>query len=194
MTGRKATIGILGRDTLGGTSPMQRIVGSVLLACVSVAAAGETESFWIVGDGAFNDPLRWNGPVPDETVTCIFDVDDKIGPFIFFEATGLSSRAIIRSGYPHFLMWDTDPKGEQFSHFYDVVNPSFNTPSFIVAENPGETATLNIGEGFVNAQSVVLGMGIYGAFSVYPWANVPYWPPTTVFAVVTGPRNVAPDE
>ena len=149
---------------------MKHCVPILLLAVVPAAAAGETESFWIGESGEFNDPVNWTGPPPDETVTCIFDVDLEFGPYLFFDEAGLSSRAIIRAGNVVFLMFDKDPKGGNFSQTYDVVNPSFNTPSFIVAENAGEDATLDIGFGFVNTQSVVLGSGAgsYGAieFSV----------------------------
>ena len=144
---------------------MKHCIALLLFAFVPAAAAGETESFWVGQGGAFNDPVNWNGPLPDETVTCIFDVRFKIGPFIMFDEDGLSSRAIIRTGFVFFNLWDTDPGGEQVSLNYDVVNPSFNTPSFIVAENAGENATLKISFGFLNTQSVILGMGAgsYGA-------------------------------
>ncbi len=135
----------------------QRLIGLLLLACVPAATAGETESFWAGESGAFNDPASWIGPPPDETVTCIFDIPGKL--FVTFDEAGLSSRAIIRAGNPYFMMWDNEPGGEWFSQHYEVVNPSFNTPSFIVAENTGENATLNISFGFVHAQSVILGSG-----------------------------------
>ena len=146
-------------------SGTQRCIGLLLLAFVQAAEVGGTESFWIGDSGMFNDPVNWTGPPPDETVTCIFDVELELGPFVSFDDAGLSSRAIIRAGYVHFTMFDSDPEGEFFSHTYDVVNPSFNTPSFIVAENAGEDATLNISFGYVDTQSVILGMGAgsYGA-------------------------------
>ena len=57
-----------------------------LTAAPRMANAGETESFWIPLGGDFEDPASWSGPVPDETVTAIFDVDEDLGPFIEFNA------------------------------------------------------------------------------------------------------------
>jgi len=134
---------------------MKRLIGTLLFAWVSLAAAGETESFWIGPGGTFTDPLSWNGPPPDDTVACVFDIDTKVGPFAMFDADALCGRLLIRAGAVSFSMWDL----ETVSHYLDVVNPSFNTPSLIIAQNPGESASLNIGEGFLTAQSAVLGMG-----------------------------------
>ncbi len=135
---------------------MKSFIGLLLLACVPASLAGETESFW-VGGGFFNDPVSWNGPPPDETVTCIFD-GVVPAPFVFIDEDSVSGRLIIRDSDVVFTMWDFDPKGGYHSHHYDTVNPSFNTPSVIVAENTGEVATLNIHSGFVAAQSLILGM------------------------------------
>ena len=141
----------------------QRLIGLTLLACVPTAAAGETESFWI--GFFFNDPAAWNGPPPDETVACIFDA----GRGVAFDGDALCGRLLIRAGDFNFVMFNI-VDGEIVSHHLDIVNPSFNTPSLIVAENPGETAHLNIGEGSIAAQSVVLGMGAgaYGELDFSP--------------------------
>jgi T5SS/PEP-CTERM-associated repeat protein len=135
-------------------------IGILLLACAPAAVAGEIESFFL--GGYFNDPLSWNGPVPDETVTCIFDIDKKLGPFVQFDEDGVSGRLVIRAGNPYFIMWDND--GEGFvSRQCDAVNPSFNTPSVVIAQNALESATLLVSHGYLNAQSVMLGMGV-GSF------------------------------
>ncbi len=135
----------------------QRFIGLVSLAYVPAAIAGEIESF-LLGDGLFNDPLSWSGPPPDETVTCIFDIDQKLGPFVTFEEDGVSGRLVIRAGNPYFIMFDNDGEGFN-SRQCDAVNPSFNTPSIVIAENALESATLLVSHGFLNAQSVILGMG-----------------------------------
>ena len=80
---------------------MRRCIALLLVAVVPVAGAGDPESIW-VGDGEyFTDPVNWSGPPPDETVTCIFDIPDKLGPFVSFNEAGLSGRAIIRAGHPY---------------------------------------------------------------------------------------------
>ena len=133
------------------------ILGAVLVA-VTATHAGPIESFWLPLGGDFEDPASWSGPVPDETVTAIFDLEPP-GPFVFFTAEEIAGRLIVRNGEVFFVMWSDDPVKGFISHSIDVVNPSFNTPSVIVAENPLESASLFLGEGFLNAQSVVLGMG-----------------------------------
>jgi len=138
----------------------KHFIGILLLACAPAAVAGEIESFFL--GGYFNDPLSWNGPVPDETVTCIFDIDKKLGPFVQFDEDGVSGRLVIRAGNPYFIMWDNDGKGF-FSRQCDAVNPSFNTPSVVIAQNALESATLLVSHGYLNAQSVMLGMGV-GSF------------------------------
>ena len=46
--------------------------------------AGDIESFWISPFGGdFDDPKNWDGPVPDETVTAIFQLDAS--PFVGFQ-------------------------------------------------------------------------------------------------------------
>jgi len=107
---------------------MRRCIALLLAAVVPVAGAGDPESIWVSGDGEyFTDPVNWSGPPPDETVTCIFDIPDKRGPFISFDEAGLSGRAIIRAGHPYFVLWEIDPEDGPISHHYDVVNPNFNT-------------------------------------------------------------------
>ena len=143
---------------------MKRGITILLLACVQTAHAGETESFWVIGGFLFNDPLSWNGPVPDETVTCIFDIDAKFGSFVGFEEDGLSDRLIIRTGAVDMLLWDYDGEG-YVARQYGVMNSSFNTPSVVVGESMLDTASLHLDGGILNAQSLVLGMGV-GSFGV----------------------------
>ena len=121
-------------------------------------AADVIESYWLPESGEFDDPVNWSGPVPDETVTAIFDIDLELGPFIFFRADAVSDRIVIRAGYVHFIMWDTD-EGEEISRAIDVMNSNVTTPSIVVAETPGADASLRIDHGYVTAQSMVIGHG-----------------------------------
>ena len=134
------------------------LVASVATVCFAGTCLGQTESYWIPLIGDFEDPASWTGPVPDDTVTAIFDLDEKSGPFIRFNADEVSSRAIIRAGTVYFMMWDT-VKDDYVSWAYELMNPSFNLPSLIVAENPGDVASLNISEGFLTTRSLVVGQG-----------------------------------
>ena len=72
------------------------------LAWPQTAHASVVESYWIPLTGDYEDPANWSGPVPDETVTAVFDVsfDPQPGPFIFFNADHTSDRVIVRAGQP----------------------------------------------------------------------------------------------
>ena len=59
------------------------LVGVLLCAGAPTASAGPSESFWISPGGDFEDPANWNGPVPDDTVTAVFEIEAP-GPFVFF--------------------------------------------------------------------------------------------------------------
>ena len=58
---------------------MKRCLCILVFVHVPLAAAGEIESYWIGNGTGFDDPASWNGPVPDETITCIFDFDPGAG-------------------------------------------------------------------------------------------------------------------
>jgi T5SS/PEP-CTERM-associated repeat protein len=135
------------------------LVFPVLCATNRPAGAEVIESYWIPEGGDFDDPANWSGPVPDETVTAIFDLDLELGPFIWFRADEVSDRAVIRDGHVFFLMWDEDEQGDWVSRAYDVMNPNITTPSIVVAGTPGVDAALTIDSGFVTARSMVIGHG-----------------------------------
>ena len=136
------------------------LAGTAWLALASAVDAGGIESFWIPEGGDFHEPSNWDGPVPDETVAAIFDVDLEIGPFIFFDQDAVSNRIVIRSGLVYLIMWDTDPKtGNHISHAIEAVNPTVITPSIVIAENAGEEAGLVIDSGHVTCQSMVIAGG-----------------------------------
>jgi T5SS/PEP-CTERM-associated repeat protein len=134
-------------------------VGTLVSLLAPPVAADVIESYWLTEGGDFDDPINWSGPVPDETVTAVFDLPLELGPFIMFRADEVSDRVVIRAGHVSFMMWDTDNEGEHVSRAIEVMNSNIATPSIVVAETPGVDASLNIGEGFVTTQSMVIGQG-----------------------------------
>ncbi len=118
--------------------------------------AGPIESFWNdpVG-GAFLDPANWDGPVPDETVTAIFDLDAD--PLVLFEEDALSDRLIVRKG--HVTLRLVEVIGGEFGPLsYESLNPLFSTPSIVVGENSGESAELVIQSGLLSGKFTVIGL------------------------------------
>jgi T5SS/PEP-CTERM-associated repeat protein len=124
----------------------------------SPVAAEVIESFWISDGGDFHNPINWNGPVPDQTVTAVFDLDLELGPFVSFGSDAVSDRIVIRTGNVVFNLWDSEGS-EWISRAYELMNPNVTTPSIVVAETPGVDASLTISSGFVTARSMVIGLG-----------------------------------
>ncbi len=122
----------------------------------SPLVAGPIESFWNeTGGGVFHDPANWDGPVPDETVTAIFDLDAD--PLILFEEDAVSDRLIIRKG--HVTLRLVEVIGGEFGPLsYDALNPLFSTPSIVVGENSGESAELDISGGLLSGKFTVIGL------------------------------------
>jgi len=87
------------------------IILAVFGTAASAVAGEETESFWNVFNGDFHDPKSWDGPVPDDTITAIFEFPDKsgFGPFVTFDFDAVCNRLVIRDGEVDFIMFDTDP-------------------------------------------------------------------------------------
>jgi T5SS/PEP-CTERM-associated repeat protein len=130
-------------------------------------AAGEVIiSYWLTESGDFDDPINWSGPVPDETVTAIFDLDLDPGPIVRFRADEVSDRVVIRGGQVVFLMWDTDEFGEQVSRTIEVMNSNVTTPSLVLADVPGTDVSLLIDYGYVTAQTMVIGQGALSSATV----------------------------
>jgi T5SS/PEP-CTERM-associated repeat protein len=130
-------------------------LGLLLIGGAAAARADVTESYWIPQNGDFEDPASWDGPVPDETVTAIFDVDHglDLGPFVDFHDNQISHRAVIRAGNPFFLLWES----AGVSYSYELMCPTTGAPSLVVAENPGIDVTLTILSGFLDTQATVIG-------------------------------------
>ena len=119
--------------------------------------AGDIESFWInplVGN--FDDPKNWDGPVPDETVTAIFQLDAS--PFVRFqELSTLSDRLVVRNGEVSLRLW-TFIDSEFVPGSYALLDPLFITPSIVVGETMGKNAQLTILGGELSGQSMVIGL------------------------------------
>ncbi len=93
---------------MNGPNTMTTLLASAAAAIPFAAtsaqlAARSIESFWNDPTGGdFHEPANWLGPVPDETVTAIFDLDaDYVVSFLVGDAT--SDRLVIRDG--HVEMW-----------------------------------------------------------------------------------------
>ena len=149
-------------------------VTAVLLGLgVSPLRAGDIESFWISPFGGdFDDPKNWDGPVPDETITAIFQLDAS--PFVGFqESNTFSDRLIVREGDVSLQLWSHD--GTQFvSRSYMLLNPLFNTPSIVVGETMGPSVQLTIRGGELSGQSMVMGLmpGSSGAVEFFTITNL----------------------
>ncbi len=135
--------------------------------------AGGIESFWISPFGGdFDDPKNWDGPVPDETITAIFQLDAS--PFVGFqEPNTFSDRLIVREGDVSLQLWSHD--GTQFvSRSYMLLNPLFNTPSIVVGETMGPSVQLTIRGGELSGQSMVIGLmpGSSGAVEFFTITNL----------------------
>ncbi|MHC4428333.1 MAG: hypothetical protein ACYS0D_06985 [Planctomycetota bacterium] len=136
------------------------VLSTLALSLTITAAgfAGGTESYWLnMQFGEFHDPANWSAGVPDETVTAIFDGGKGFDGHVLFENGGdaLSDRLIIRNSEVQLYL------SEIFSapqYTYDVLNPSFLTPSIVVGENLGETALLSIRAGALNGMYTVVGL------------------------------------
>ncbi len=138
------------------------------LVCIFTAAAtwsaathaGVVESFWTndVG-GDFEDPANWSGPVPDDTLMAVFAIDNGTGagPSVLFNGDHASHRLVIRDGDPNFVMYGYD--GVSFFPLtYSLMSAEAASPSLVVAESGGESASLVLLNGFVETGSTVIGL------------------------------------
>ncbi len=145
-----------------------RMIRLVMLAALagawatSSSQAGVTESHWISDneDCDFVNPINWSGPVPDETVTAIFDLEPtlEIGPFVCFGFDEASHRVIVRAGDPEFYMFGFPKGGGQISLAYELFGDSAAAPSLVVGEAAGQDVSLRIVDGHVTTGSTVLGL------------------------------------
>lgn len=129
----------------------------VVLALSPAAAAGVTESFWLVQGGDFQDPANWDGPVPDGSVTAVFDLDLEVGPFVEFDADAVSDRVVIRAGQVWFGLFHFDGQ-DWLASDYNLLSPTVGAASVVVAEQSGDVAGLEFIGGSVSAESMVVGL------------------------------------
>ena len=113
----------------------------------SPLVAGPIESFWIEpAGGVFHDPANWDGPVPDETVTAIFDLNSSYS--VMFDAEAVSDRLLLRDGQVTILL---------NNYLYSVQNPLNSTPSIVIGDGPASSAELTITGGTLEAMFTDLG-------------------------------------
>jgi hypothetical protein len=141
-------------------------------ACaISAARAGVTESHWISDneDCDFLNPINWSGPVPDETVSAIFDLETTIGlgPFVCFDFNEASSRMIVRAGHPEFIMFQS-VDGEQVALTYELLSDEVAAPSLVVGESAGQDVSFRVLNGHIVTGSTVIGLaaGSIGAIQL----------------------------
>jgi T5SS/PEP-CTERM-associated repeat protein len=128
-------------------------------ATFSPPAVGSTESFWnSPAGGDFHEPANWLGPVPDETVTAIFDLDaDYI--ISFLDADAISDRLVVREGHVQLSLVELDDFGVVGPRTYDSLNPLFTTPSVVVGDNDPGDPHLTITGGTLGSQFAIIGFG-----------------------------------
>jgi T5SS/PEP-CTERM-associated repeat protein len=119
-------------------------------------AAGIIESFWNQPlGGLFEVADNWDGPVPDATVTAVFDLDAAYA-VQFWNGDAVSNRLIVRDGIVTFDLTTnvqgTDPR------FYDAVNPSFILPSVVVADSATDEPTLTVRGGVLSSEYTIIGL------------------------------------
>ncbi len=129
----------------------------MMLALSPAAAAGVIESFWVVQGGDFQDPANWDGPVPDGSVTAVFDLDLEVGPFVEFDADAVSDRVVIRAGQVWFGLFHFDGQ-DWLASDYNLLSPTVGAASVVVAEQSGDVAGLEFIGGSVSAESMVVGL------------------------------------
>ncbi len=118
-------------------------------------AAGIIESFWNQPfGGSFESADNWDGPVPDTTVTAVFDLDAQY-PVLFWNGDALSDRVIVRDG--HVTFWLTTGIQGTEPRFYDAVNPSFILPSVVVGDTATGLPSLTVRGGVLSSEYTIIG-------------------------------------
>ncbi len=109
---------------------------------VSAMGAGITESFWInPRGGIFHEAANWDGPVPNEEVGAIFDLDGTY--IVSFDADALSDRVILRQG---------DVTFDLAEQVYGALNELNSSPSLTIADINDGSADITLNAGLFDAQ------------------------------------------
>ena len=108
---------MIGRNTFVNLK-LAATVGSLLAIASSTATAGGTDRHWIASaGGAFQNPENWDGPVPNATVTAIFDLANTYT--VTFDASAFSDRVLIGNGNVTYNLG---------GFHYSLINPIATTP------------------------------------------------------------------
>jgi T5SS/PEP-CTERM-associated repeat protein len=139
-----------------------RITGALVIAliCSATPAGGDPiDSFWIDPNvGSFFDPENWDGPVPDGSVTAVFDIEpaDTIIGVSFVAQDAISDRLILKTTAVELRLYNL-AEGEH--RVYDSINPAILTPAVVVGESNGDDAHLTVEGGMLRAPFMVIGQG-----------------------------------
>ena len=116
------------------------------IAAIPVLAGG-SESNWIAGAGGdFHNPANWDGPVPDSTVTAIFDIANTYT--VTFDVNAFSDRVLLGNGNVTYNLGGFN---------YSLINPIATTPSIVVGDLAKGFAQLTIINGSLNAKFTNIG-------------------------------------
>ncbi len=122
-------------------------VGVMIASTASPANADGIESHWIaVAGGAFENPDNWDGPLPDATVTAIFDLANTYT--VTFGENAFSDRVLLGNGV---VTYDLGGFG------YSLMNSIATTPSVVVGDLAKGIAQLTIINGAINAKFTNIG-------------------------------------
>jgi len=137
---------MIGRNTFTTYTLLSALV-TILTTTANPAFAGVIESNWIAGAGGdFNNPANWDGPVPDSTVTAIFDLSNTYT--VTFGADAFSDRVLIGNGNVTYNLGGFG---------YSLMNSIATTPSVVVGDLAKGSAQLTLINGVLNAKFTNIG-------------------------------------
>lgn len=126
---------------------LHAIAGVAFCIAANPTLAGGGESNWIAGSGgAFSNPSNWDGPVPDSTITAIFDLANTY--IVTFDSNAISDRVLIGNGNVTYNL---------AGFGYSLMNPIATTPSVVVGDLAKGVAQLTITNGSLNAKFTNIG-------------------------------------
>lgn len=129
-----------------------------VLVFAHTAMGGVIESFWVAPKGGtFHNTANWDGPVPNDEVIAVFNLDSSYT--VDFEDLATSNRVLVRDG---------DVTLELHDFTYSLLNSLHSAPSIVVGETIGSTAALTLSGGTLEAQFTDLAHapGSFGAMNI----------------------------
>ncbi len=136
------------------------VTGLSVLALCAPAPAGGVESFWIPAHyGSFHDPANWNGPLPDETVTAIFDVMPPPGGYnlIYFDFSVVTDRLIVRHSSLLLRLFENGDFGWK-GLVVESAGALPTAPSIVLGDAAGQSAGIRVDAGTLRGEMIVLGL------------------------------------